>query len=291
MGDLSEPMASIAEKGVIEPLIVRQRGGRFQIVAGERRYQAAVQVGLREIPVVVRDADDHEAIELALVENLQRKDLTPFEEADALHALGQRCGYTHEELARKLGKSRTAVTEALALVKLPEEVRNLCRLADISSKSLLLEIVRQNDVAKMMALVERITSQQNATREVVRRERAKTKPGRPRAFVFQYRPATKAFNLRLVPQTAGRTREVIEAPRQSSPNSGTCKAVALRLGALRISRSPAVGRAGRRGAVTCRTRGAARAKCRAREWCWQSRRGEGARQWREAPEQLISSRS
>jgi ParB family chromosome partitioning protein len=197
MGDLSELMASIAEKGVIEPLVVRQRGSRFQIVAGERRYQAAVQLGLQEVPVIVRDADDHEAIELALVENLQRKDLTPFEEADALHSLGQRCGYTHDELARKLGKSRTAITESLALAKLPEEIRNLCRLADISSKSLLLEIVRQGNVAKMMALVERITSRQNTTREQVRRVTGRTRPGRPRAFVFQYRPPTKAFNLRL----------------------------------------------------------------------------------------------
>ena len=87
MGDLSELMASISEKGILEPLLVRQRGDRFQIVAGERRYQAAVQVGLRELPVVIRDADDTEVIELALVENLQRKDLTPFEEADALHGL------------------------------------------------------------------------------------------------------------------------------------------------------------------------------------------------------------
>jgi len=197
MGDLSELMASIAEKGIIEPLVVRQRDSRFQIVAGERRYQAAVQLGLREVPVVIRDADDHEAIELALVENLQRKDLTPFEEADALQALGQRCGYTHDELARKLGKSRTAITESLALVKLPDEVRDLCRLADISSKSLLLEIVRQGDLQKMMALVQRITSRQSTTREDVRRVVAKAKPGRPRAFVFQYRPPTKAFNLKL----------------------------------------------------------------------------------------------
>lgn len=197
MGDLSELMASIAEKGVIEPLIVRQRGGRFQIVAGERRYQAAVQVGLRELPVVIREADDDEAIEVALVENLQRKDLTPLEEADALQSLAQRCGYTHEELARKLGKSRTAVTESLALTRLPEEVRNLCRLADISSKSLLLEIVRQSDPAKMLALIERITSQQNATRAAVRVETAKPRLGRPKAFVFQYRPETKAFNLKL----------------------------------------------------------------------------------------------
>src|SRR5215204_4163252 len=77
MGDLSELIASISEKGIIEPLVVRQRGQRFQIVAGERRYQAAVQVGLRDLPVVIREVDDTEIIEVALVENIQRKDLGP----------------------------------------------------------------------------------------------------------------------------------------------------------------------------------------------------------------------
>ena len=85
MGDLSELMASIADKGIIEPLVVRQRRGRFQIIAGERRYQASVQVGLSEVPVVIRDVDDAQLIEIALVENLQRKDLTPFEEAEAMN--------------------------------------------------------------------------------------------------------------------------------------------------------------------------------------------------------------
>jgi len=197
MGDLSELMASIAEKGVIEPLVVRQRGGRFQIVAGERRYQAAVQVGLQELPVIVRDVDDNEMIELALVENLQRKDLTPFEEAEALQALVERCSYTHDDLARRLGKSRTAVTESLSLTKMPEEVRNLCRLADISSKSLLLEIVRQPDQERMLALLEKITSQGGATRADVRKARARPKPGRPRAFTFNYKAAGKACSLRL----------------------------------------------------------------------------------------------
>jgi ParB family transcriptional regulator, chromosome partitioning protein len=75
MGDLSELMASIAEKGIIEPLVVRQRGARYQIIAGERRYQAAVQVGLREVPIVIREVDDNEIIEIALIENIQRKDL------------------------------------------------------------------------------------------------------------------------------------------------------------------------------------------------------------------------
>jgi ParB family chromosome partitioning protein len=130
MGDLSELIASINEKGILEPLVVRQRGDRFQIVAGERRYQAAVQVGVRDLPVVIRDVDDTEVIELALIENLQRKDLTPFEEAEALHGLADRCGYTHEDLARRLGKSRTSVTESLALNGMPAEVPSLCRLAE-----------------------------------------------------------------------------------------------------------------------------------------------------------------
>lgn len=199
MGDLSELVASIIEKGIIEPLIVRQRGERYQIIAGERRYQASIQAGLRELPVVLREVDDTEVIELALIENLQRKDLTPFEEAEALHGLADGCGYTHEDLARRLGKSRSAVTESLALLAMPDEVRTLCRLADISAKSVLLQIVRQEKPAKMIALIEKIASQGGATRQQVREATAKAhaKAGRPKHFVFAYRPPTKAFNLTL----------------------------------------------------------------------------------------------
>jgi len=197
MGDLSELMASIAEKGIIEPLIVRQRGRRFQIIAGERRYQAAVQVGLREIPIVIRDSDDNEVIEIALVENIQRKDLTAFEEAEALHSLATRCNYTHEDMARRLGRSRTAITESLSLNNMPDEVKNLCRLADIHSKSLLLQIVRQGDHQKMVALIEKIARDGGSTREEVRKETAKPKAGRPKAFVFSYKAPSKAFKLQL----------------------------------------------------------------------------------------------
>ena len=197
MGDLSELMASVAEKGIIEPLVVRPLAGRFQIIAGERRYQAAVQVGLRELPAVVREVDDSEMLELALIENLQRKDLTPFEEAEALQGLAGRCGYTHEDLARRLGKSRTAVTESLALTGIPEEIRNLCRLADIFSKSLLLQVVRQETPEKMAALVEKIASQGGVTRQQLRDQTRAPKPGRPKHYVFAFRPPTKAFNLKL----------------------------------------------------------------------------------------------
>jgi ParB family chromosome partitioning protein len=190
-------MASIAEKGIIEPLVLRQRGDRYQIIAGERRYQAAVQVGLKELPGVIRDADDTEIMEIALVENLQRKDLTAFEEAEALHVLATNCGYTHEMLARRLGKSRTSVTESLSLQGMPEDVKNLCRLADISSKSLLLQVVRQSDQQKMIALVEKISAGGASTRDEVRKATAKPKPGRPKAFTFNYRPQHKNFTLKM----------------------------------------------------------------------------------------------
>jgi ParB family transcriptional regulator, chromosome partitioning protein len=209
MGDLSELMASIAEKGILEPLVVRQRGDRYQIVAGERRYQAAVQIGLRDLPVVIRDVDETGMLELALIENLQRKDLTPFEEAEALHGLADRCGYTHEDLARRLGKSRSSITESLALNAMPEEIRNLCRLADISSKSLLLQVVRQDVPEKMTALVEKMASQGGVTRQQLREATAKPKAGRPKHYVFAYRPSTKAFNLKLSFAKSRATRDDI----------------------------------------------------------------------------------
>ena len=212
MGDLSELIASIAEKGIIEPLVVRPRGDRFQIIAGERRYQAAVQSGLQELPVVIRDVDDTEMLELALIENLQRKDLTPFEESEALHGLADSCGYTHEDLARRLGKSRSSITESLALNAMPGEVRNLCRLADISSKSLLLQVVRQDTPEKMTALVEKIASQGGATRQQLRDAAARPKSGRPKHYVFAFRPPTKAFNLKLSFNKSRATRdEIIDA--------------------------------------------------------------------------------
>ena len=200
------------EKGVLEPILVRPRGARFQIIAGERRYRAAIEAGLGEMPCIVRETSDSETMELALIENLQRKDLTAFEESEALHGLAESCGYTHEDLARKLGKSRTSVTESLALNAMPEEVRNLCRLADISSKSLLLQIVRQNTPEKMTALVEKIASQGGATRQQLRAAAAKSQAGRPKHYVFAFRPPTKAFNLKLSFNKSRASRdEIIDA--------------------------------------------------------------------------------
>ncbi len=199
MGDLTELKASIAEKGIIEPLIVRPRGERYGIIAGERRYQAAVQLGLTEIPVVVRPADEAESIELAFIENLQRKDLTPFEEAQALQALVQRFAYTHEQLAKRLGKSRTSITESLSLAEMPEEVQHLCRIADITSKSVLLEIVRQRTPEAMVAFIEQITRDGEATRRRAREASANRRggKGRTRPFVYRYASPNRTFSLRM----------------------------------------------------------------------------------------------
>jgi ParB family chromosome partitioning protein len=200
LGDISELTASIREKGVLEPILVRQLAGRFQIIAGERRFRAAIEAGLDEIPSIVREnVSDAEVLELALVENLQRKDLSPFEEADGLKMLAQTYAYTHEMMAERLGKSRTSITETLSLSGMPEEVRQLCRLADISGKSLLLQIVRQAEPRKMVALIDRL-QQEGATRQTARRlagERKKVGRGRPKPYVFQFQPKDKAFSLAL----------------------------------------------------------------------------------------------
>jgi ParB family chromosome partitioning protein len=200
MGDLSELTASIREKGVLEPILVRRRGQRYQIIAGERRYRAAIEAGQVELPCVIREASDAEVMELALIENLQRKDLTPFEEAEGLKSLAEHHGYTHEKLAELLGRSRTSITETLALNSMPDDVRNLCRLADIQSKSLLLQIVRQSSPQKMADLVNQLKAE-GATRLQARRlakaEKPKAGRGRPRQFVFRYQPKEKSFRLSL----------------------------------------------------------------------------------------------
>ncbi len=200
MGDLSELVASIREKGILEPILVRPVGSRFQIIAGERRYRAAQEVGVAEIPCVVRDSSDAETMELALIENLQRKDLSAFEEADALKILAETYSYTHEKMAEKLGKSRTSLTETLTLAAMPEAVRQLCRLADIHSKSLLLQIVRQGDTRKMVALIELLQAEgptRARARRVVKQEKAKAQRGRPKHYTFRYQPKEKSYALAL----------------------------------------------------------------------------------------------
>ncbi len=197
IGDLTDLINSIREKGVLEPLLVRpsEVGGRFMIISGERRYRAAREAGLRELPCIEMDVDDRAVAEIALIENLQRKDLTAFEEADGLLVLVERFGYTHEEIARKIGKARSSVTEALTIASLPTDIRELCRRADISSKSLLLQVVRQNDKAAMETFVKRV-NEQGLTRDEARKARQK-KQTRQQPYVFRHQAPGREFTFEL----------------------------------------------------------------------------------------------
>lgn len=197
-GDLTEMVASIKEKGILEPILVRSHEGSYQIIAGERRYQAAKIAGLRHLPCIEVDVDNRGMLEISLIENLQRKDLTPFEEAAAIQRLCEQFRYTHDEIARKLGKSRPVITEALSLNRMPEEIRERCRQADISSKSMLLQIVRLDTVDDMHRLIDRIAGN-GMTREEARsfkRENSASTP-RGRRFTLRFQPDDQAYRLSL----------------------------------------------------------------------------------------------
>lgn len=204
-GDLDDLVASIREKGILEPLLVRpsEVGGRFMIISGERRFRAAGIAGLPEVPCIEMDVDDQAVAEIALIENLQRKDLTPFEEADGLQLLADRFGYTHEEISKKIGKARSSVTESLSLAQIPHVIREICHAASLFSKSLLLQVARQPDTESMRLFVERIV-RNGMTRDEARDARKANNQNanpdsQPRAQPFTYRYAApgKEFKFEL----------------------------------------------------------------------------------------------
>ena len=206
VGDLSELVASIKEKGVLEPVLVRAHPDpgegphSFMIISGERRYRAALEAGLLEIPAIEMDVDETEALEIALVENLQRQNLTPFEEAEGYRALAETHDYTHEDIARAVGKARSVVTESLGLLKMPERVRDCVRALGIDNRSILLEVLKLSDEDQMLALLERISAlglARDAVRREVKRARARSAGRRRKPYSFQFRPEDKRFRLSL----------------------------------------------------------------------------------------------
>lgn len=131
---LQELADSIKQHGVLQPLLVRPlTTGGYQLVAGERRWRASRLAELKEVPVIIKELSDTEAMEIAIIENLQREDLNPIEEAEGLQALIDKCGFTQEEVATSVGKSRPAITNALRLLRLPQEVRQMTKDGDISA--------------------------------------------------------------------------------------------------------------------------------------------------------------
>jgi ParB family chromosome partitioning protein len=200
LGDLRELSDSIREKGVLEPLLVRfvPREDCYYIISGERRYHASRAAGLREVPCIEKMADDAETLEIALIENMQRKDLTPFEEADGLHQLATRFEYTHDDVAKKIGRARSSVSETLTLRNIPEALRKKCIEAGVTAKGMLLQIAKQPTEKKMAEMLARIL-QGGLSREEARRERIDEQeaPRKPQPFIFHYEPEDDAFRFRL----------------------------------------------------------------------------------------------
>jgi ParB family chromosome partitioning protein len=201
LGNIEELAASVREKGVLEPILVRPNGpNRYQIISGERRFRAATMAGLDEIPAIELDVDDKEQLEIALIENIQRKDLTPFEEAEGFLLLQQRFDYTHEKIAQVIGKSRTTITETLSINEIPDRIRAMCREAGISTKSVLVQVARAGSEEAMEHVVRSFAAGELSRDELRRQTASKPEPkkaGRPKNYVFELKDKSLPFSLNL----------------------------------------------------------------------------------------------
>ncbi|NJK91652.1 MAG: ParB/RepB/Spo0J family partition protein [Blastochloris sp.] len=174
--DLADLVASVREHGIIQPLIVRKVGEKFELIAGERRWRASKVAGLKTVPVVVRQVGDLEVLEVAMVENLQRADLNPIEEADGYALLAEKFSLTQEQIAQKVGKSRATVANAMRLTGLAPDVKELLRHRQLSVGH-----------AKVLLGLSNLNQQNVAAREVIKRdlsvretEKLVTELGKPR---------------------------------------------------------------------------------------------------------------
>ncbi|MFW6124291.1 MAG: ParB/RepB/Spo0J family partition protein [Acidobacteriota bacterium] len=193
LGDMDDLINSIKERGVLEPILVRKKGGNFEIIAGERRYIASKKIGLEMVPCIVMNVNDMEAMEISLIENLQRLDLDVFEEADGLKYLSENYGYNHEQISKKLGKARSTVTEIISISRIPEDLRKLCHEYDIKSRSTLVEISKQRDQEDMKRLVEAIKERELKREDTrkISREIKGSKRKNIRKYVYNYEPEGK----------------------------------------------------------------------------------------------------
>ncbi|MSP11398.1 MAG: ParB/RepB/Spo0J family partition protein [Chloroflexi bacterium] len=173
---LQELADSIRTHGVIQPLVVTRAGDKYQLIAGERRWRAARLAGLSHLPVVIKDASPQEMLELALIENLQRADLNPLEEAHAFQQLVQEFGLTHEQIAARVGKSRVAITNAMRLLRLPEAARDALMAGAISEghARALLGLEAEEDMLVTLEVIQKRGLSVRQTEEWVRRLAAVT---------------------------------------------------------------------------------------------------------------------
>ena len=228
-GDLTELTESIKEIGVLEPLLVHPTDdGRFMIIAGERRWRASQLAGLTEVPCIEMAVDEKGIAEIALIENLQRKDLTVWEEADGLASLKERFGYTQDEIAQKISKGRTTVTELMTISTLPNVIRERCRAGNISSKAILLEIARQFDDQAMLDYLDNLArggkkapakSSPGVKEKVSSRPAAANGSSQP-AALYRFAPEDSAFTIeiRFSDDRELTKRDILEALKKAFDN-------------------------------------------------------------------------
>lgn len=189
LGNLDELMKSIKKRGVIEPILVRPKDNRYEIIAGERRYIASKRVGLKEVPCIEMNVEDNEAMELALIENLQRKNLDIFEEADGLRIMNEIYNYNHQEISETIGKARSTITEIINISRIPSEIREICKQNKIISRSTLIEIAKLKDKEKMKNLINEIKKRdlkREDTRDLSRKIKGKKR--KAKKFVYKFKP-------------------------------------------------------------------------------------------------------
>jgi len=192
LGDIHEMMTSIKAKGVLEPIIVRPKGDSYEIIAGERRYIASKNVGLTEIPAIELIVNDSEAMEISLIENLQRKHLDLFEEADGLKALMEIYDYSHAQISEKIGKARSTITEIINISRVPHDVRTSCLESGLEkNRSLLIELSKLKTPEEMLALLKQIRERglrREDTRDLTKEMKGKDGTAKIKHYVFNYRP-------------------------------------------------------------------------------------------------------
>jgi ParB family chromosome partitioning protein len=199
LGNIGELQESIKSKGILEPILVRAKGTRFEIIAGERRFIASKNIGLKDLPCIEMDVEDNEAMEIALIENLQRKDLDIFEEADGLQALADIHQYHHQQISDKIGKARSTITEILSIAKIPKNVRDIIRETGVFSRSTIIEIAKQKSVEDMLKLAREIVDRRltrEDTRDLAKYLKGKTK--KIKYFIYNFVPVDNdKFRMRL----------------------------------------------------------------------------------------------
>ena len=214
---LAELADSIRANGVVQPLLVRRRGGRFELIAGERRLRAARIAGLETVPVVIREVPDDKLLEIALVENIQREDLNPIEEALAYRGLLEGVGLTQESLASRIGKDRTYITNYLRLLRLPEDIQKLVQEKKLSPghARALLGIAEPSHQRELAAAIVKRSLSVRETEDLIRRSAGKAL--RPRAAKVAGQtldPNTRALETRLR-RELGTQVKVVQKPGQN----------------------------------------------------------------------------